>query len=119
MALDPLRGSLSGSAAGAGDALRRLGLRPGHPPLGVARSAWEAAYARWVVAADVLAVVAVSTAAVLLEAHRTDPVLAAVSGLLVAVATLVATYLAGAWSPTALGDDGMEYRRLVRGFATA
>ena len=119
MTPDPLRGHLSDPTPASGYDLSRLGLRPGHPPLGVPRSAWEATYARWVVAADVLAVVAVSTAAVLLEAHRTDPVLAAVSGLLVVVATLVANYLAGAWSLTALGADGMEYRRLVRGFATA
>ena len=119
MTPDPLRGHLSDPTPASGYDLSRLGLRPGHPPLSVARSAWEATYARWVVAADSLAVVTVGTGAVLLEAQRTDPVLAAVSGLLVAVATLVATYLAGAWDPTALGDDGVEYRRLVRGFAAA
>ena len=72
MTPDPRHGHLFDAASASGFGLDRLGVRPGHPPLGVARAAWETAYTRWVIAVDVTAVLLVGVAGVLLEVARTS-----------------------------------------------
>ena len=119
MTPDPRYGHLFDAASASGFGLDRLRVRPGHPPLGVARAAWETAYTRWVIAVDVIAVLLVGMTGVLLGATLIDVVLAGATGVLVTVTTLLMVYLAGAWDPTVLGSGGAEFRRLVRGFAVA
>ena len=119
MASEPCYGHLYDATSASAGGLDRLGVRPGHPPLGVPRTAWEATYARSVVAADLGAVLIVGVLGVLLMSRRVDSVLASATGVLVTVAALLMVYLAGAWAPTVLGNGGAEYRRLVRGFASA
>src|SRR5689334_2460697 len=119
MTPDPRHGHLFDAASASGFGLDRLGVRPGHPPLGVARAAWETAYTRWVIAVDVAAVLLVGVAGVLLKSRLVEPVLAGATGVLVSVTTLLMIYLVGAWDPSVLGSGGTEYRRLVRGFALA
>src|SRR5690348_8338142 len=108
MALDPVRRLPSGKPAALDHHELQLDQR-----LSALRPAWEAAYARWVVAADTTAVVFVVAAGAVLVGQTTAPAFAIASGLLVVVTTLLTTYLSGAWDRTVLGTGGGEYRRLV------
>ena len=120
MTPDPRYGHLFDAASASGFGLDRLRVRPGHPPLGVARTAWEAAYARWVDRRRPGRRAARRRGAACCSSDASStPVLAGATGVLVTVTTLLMLYLAGAWDPTVLGNGGAEYRRLVRGFAAA
>ena len=93
MTPDPRHGHLFDAASASGFGLDRLGVRPGHPPLGVARTAWETAYTRWVIAVDVAALLLVGVVGVLLKSRLVEPVLAGATGVLVTVTTLLTIYL--------------------------
>ncbi len=119
MTPDPRYGHLFDAASAFEYDANRFGVGAGHPPLGVARAAWEIAYTRSIIAADLTAVLVVGVVGVLLQSRRADMILASATGVLVTITTAVMIYLAGAWEPTVQGDGGTEYRRLVRGFALA
>ena len=122
MAPDPALGHLSEPTPSSGNELSSLGFDAGRPPSGLVRQAWETHYARSVITSDAAAVAVVCGLGSLLGAQiiGAGPGSYAVAiGPVVAVALLVSAHLVGAWDPSVLGDGSAEYRRLVRGFATA
>lgn len=122
MAPDPALGHLPEPTPASGTELYSLGFGAGRPSPGLARQAWETRYARSVIASDAAAVTIVCGLGSLLGAQiiGAGPGSFAVAiGPVVAVALLVAAHLVGVWDPSVLGDGSAEYRRLVRGFATA
>ena len=80
MTQDPRHGHLFDAASASGFGLDRLGVRPGHPPLGVARAAWETAHTRWVIAVDLAAMLFVGVAGVLLKSRLVEQLLAGAAG---------------------------------------